>query len=115
MAVAVAGMLAAAQQPCARDIDGEAEDGDRNRLGEMDRHGREQAAHRLVADQKRDHRQYDGAGEPGEVAELAGAEGEARVVRVAAGESVGERRQQQRAGVRAHVQAVGDQRDRAEQ
>jgi len=34
---------------------------------------------------------------------------------VPAGIGIGERRQQQRAGVGAHVQAVGDQGDRAEQ
>ena len=38
-----------------------------------------------------------------------------RIVGVLAGIGVGERREQQRAGMRAHVQAVGDQRDRAEQ
>jgi hypothetical protein len=33
----------------------------------MDRHRRNDAARRLVADQQRDHRQDDGAGEPREV------------------------------------------------
>ena len=115
MAVAMTWMDAAAQHPCAGDIDGEAEDRDRDRLGEADRHRRDQPACRLVADQERDHRQNDGAREAGEIAELAGAEGETRVVRVAAREGVGERRQQQGPRVRAHVQAVGDERDRAEQ
>ena len=108
-------MLAAAQQPGAGDIHREAEAGDRDRLGEVDRHRREQAGDGLVADQQRDHRQDDRAGEAGEIAELAGAEGEARIVRRAARIGIGERREQQRAGMRAHVQAVGDEGDRAEQ
>ena len=106
---------AAAQQPRARDVDGEAENSDRDRLGEVrSASARTVAPIDFVADQQRDHRQHDGAGEAREIAELAGAEGEARIVGVAARVGVGERRQQQRAGVGAHVQAVGDQRDRAE-
>ncbi len=108
-------MMAAAEQPRASDVDREAERRDRNRLAEMDRHGRQETRHRLVAYQQRDHRENDGARESGEVAELARAECEARVVRVAARERVGERGQQERAGMGAHVQSVGDQRDRAEQ
>ena len=77
--------------------------------------GASRRADRLPADQQRDHRQHDGAGESGEVAQLAGAEGEARIGGVPPGVAVGQRREQQRAGMRAHVQAVGDQRDRAEQ
>ena len=84
-------------------------------MGKVDRHGREQAANRLIADQQRDHRQNDRATETGEIAELAGAEGEARVVGVAAREGIGERGQEQGARVGAHVQAVGDQRNRTEQ
>ena len=91
------------------------EGGDRDRLAKMDRHGRDEAVHRLVADQERDHRQDDRAGETGQIAQLAGAEGEAGIVRMPAGEAVGQRGQQQRAGMGAHVQPVGDQRDRAEQ
>ena len=80
----------------------------------MDGHGREQAGDRLVADQERDHRQHDGAGEASQVAQLAGAEGEAGIVRVFTGVAVGKRRQQQRAGMGAHVQPICDQRDGAE-
>ena len=107
-------VAAAAQQPGAHGVDDEAEDGDRDRLGERDRPRRKQAADRLVGDQRRDHRQHDRAGEAGEIAELAGAEGEARIVGAAARQRIGERGEQQRAGVGAHVEAVGDQRDRAE-
>ena len=69
----------------------------------------------LVTDQQRDHRQDDGAGESREIAELAGPEREARIVGVLAGVGVGERREQQRTRMRAHMHAVGHQRDRAEQ
>ena len=117
VAVAVAVMMvvaAAAQQPGAHRVDDEAEDGDRDRLGERDRPRRDQAADQLVGDQRRDHRQHDRAGEAGEIAELARAESEARIVGAAARQRVGERGEQQRAGVGAHVEAVGDERDRAE-
>ena len=69
----------------------------------------------LVPDEERDHRQNDGAAEPGKVAELAGDEGETQVLGVVAGIAVGQRRQQQRAGVRGHMQAVSYERERAEQ
>ena len=49
------------------------------------------------------------------VAQLAGAEAEARIVAVPARVAVGQRREQQGAGVGGHVHTVGDQRDRAEQ
>ena len=116
MAVSMSVMMVAtpAQQPNAGHVHGQAKDRDRDCLGKADRHGRKQAADGLVADQDGDHRQHDRAGEPGQVAQLAGAEGEAGVGRVAAGEGVGQRRQQQRARVRAHVQAVRHQRDRSE-
>ena len=105
----------AAQEPGARDVHSEAEAGDRDRFAEVNRHRRKQARHRLVADQEGDHRQHNRAGEAGQVPQLARAEAEPRVVRVAAREGVGERGEKQRAGVRRHVQAVGDQSDRAEQ
>ena len=78
----------------------------------MDRRRVNQACDRLVADEERDHGEDDRAREACEIAELARAEGEARIVRVAASEGVGERGEQQRASVGAHMQPVGDQRDR---
>jgi hypothetical protein len=42
------------------------------------------------------------------------AEAEARVARVPAGVVIGHRREQQCACVRRHMQAIGDERDRAE-
>ena len=104
-------MAAAAQEPCARDVHGQAKAGDRDRLAEVDRDRREDAAHGFIADQQCDHREDDRAGEAGEVAELARPEGEIGIVGVLAGVGVGERGEQERAGVRAHMQPVGDERD----
>ena len=111
--MAVTVIVPAGQQPRARDIDREPKDGDRDRLVEADRNGVEQALDRLVADQKRDHRQHDGAGKSGEVAEFSGAECEAAIVRIFAGIGIRQRGQQQRAGMRRHVQSVGDKGQRA--
>ena len=63
--------------------------------------GAKKPADRFITDQQGDHRQDDGAGEAGEVAELAGAEGEARSSRASPREGIGERRKQQRAGMGA--------------
>ena len=63
MAVSVAKPMAAAQQPDRPDVHRQTEAGDRDGLGEVDRHRREQTDHGLVADQDRDHRQNDGGRE----------------------------------------------------
>ena len=52
---------------------------------------------------------------PRKIAELAGAERKARIVSVPARVSVGEGREQKRACVRAHMQAIRHESDRAEQ
>ena len=65
----------------------------------------------IVADQDPDHREDDRAGEACKVAELAGAEREAWIVGVLAGVGIRERREQERARMRAHLQAIGDERD----
>ena len=115
MAVRVAMMvIAAAQQPGAHDIHGKPEAGNRNSLAEMNGHRRKYPADRLVADQERNHRQDDRAGEAGEITQLSGSESEAGVVGVAARIGIGQRGEQQGAGVCAHVQAIGDQRNRSE-
>ncbi len=115
MTMAVAVMLTTAQQPCARDIHRKTKTGNRDRFGKMNRDGIENTADGFIADQQRDHGQHDGAGKPCEIAELAGAECEGRIVGVFAGVSIGKRGQQQRAGVGAHMQSVRHQRDRAKQ
>jgi hypothetical protein len=95
-------MGAAAQEPCAYDVDGQADAGNRNRLGEVNRDGGQDAGHRFVADQNRDHCQRDGTGETGEIAKFAGTEREVRICGVPPGVGVGKRRQQQRARVGTH-------------
>src|ERR1700730_8305059 len=86
-------MLAARKQPGARDVDRKTETGDRDRLGKMNRDRSKDAADGFIADQERDHREHDGAGEAGEIAELAGAARERRIVGVLARVGVGERGQ----------------------
>jgi len=107
-------VMLVAQQPGARHIDGKTEDRHRDRLVEGDRHRVQQTADAFPADQQRDQRQDDRRGEGGEVAELAGAEDEARVLGVAARIAVGDSREQQRPGMGGHVQPVGHERERPE-
>ncbi|GAA0006590.1 hypothetical protein BRDID11002_65960 [Bradyrhizobium diazoefficiens] len=118
MAVVMAVMVmivAAAQQPRAGEVDAKTERRHRDRLAIDDRHRREEPQHALIGDLDRDQPEDDRAGEGGEIAELAGAEGEMRIAQVPAREAVGERGNAERGCVRAHVPAVGEQRHRAEQ
>ena len=77
--------------------------------------GLQEPQHRFVADAKRDRAENDGTGERRQFAELAGAQRETRVNRMAPREQISESRDRQRGDMRAHVPAVGDQRQRAEQ
>ena len=77
--------------------------------------GCKETADGFVSDEQRDHREDNSAGEAGEIAELAGAKGEVRIAGALAGVSVSQCREQERAGMRTHMQPIGDQRDRAEQ
>jgi hypothetical protein len=115
MTMAVVMVLASAQQPGARDVDHQPNDGNPDSLVEADGDGMKQPRDGLTPDQECNHRQNDGAAEPGKIAELAGAEGETHVLGMMPGIAIGQRRQQQCARVRRHVQAVGDQREGAEQ
>src|SRR6516162_6269420 len=108
-------MIAAAEQEHGDDVHDQTQNGDRNSLVETDRHRSDEARESFIADKKRDHGEHDGAGETGQIAKLAGAEAETLVIYVAARIAVGERSKEQRAYMRRHVQAVGDERDRAEQ
>src|ERR1700689_2899585 len=80
----VAMMLAAAQDPGASDVHQQAEACDRNGLGKMNCYRCQKSQHRLIPDQQCDHRQDDGAGKSGELAELAGAKYKALICRVPA-------------------------------
>ena len=67
-----------AQQEGADEIDDEPEHGDRDRLAIGNRHRIDQPLDALEGDLDRDDAEDDGAGKGGEIAELAGAEGEMR-------------------------------------
>ena len=115
MIVVMVMMSAAAQQPRTRNVHRQPEAGNRNRFSEMNRYGLNQPRNRLVADQQGNHRQNNRTREPGQVAQFSGAKSEPLVHRVLSGITVGERRKQQRAGVCAHVQPIGDERNGAKQ
>ena len=106
-------MVVVTQQPGADQIHGQADGGDQDRLRKVDRHRTGEPQKAFPADQQRDQRQHHGAGEAGEVAELAGTEGEARVARLLAGIEIGQRADQHRRRMRRHVPAVRYQRHRA--
>src|SRR6516225_10285662 len=108
-------LMTARKKQGACDVYGQPESRDRDCLIEADRHRPDKTRYRLIADQKRDHDEHDGAGEAGQVAELASAEAKAIVVDVATREAISQRREQKGTGMRRHVQPVSDQRDRAEQ
>jgi len=108
-------MLVVGQQPGAGEVHREAHARDRDRLIELDRHRVEEPHDRLVGDQDRDQCQDDGARKGCQLAKLAGAERESRVIGVAAGETVGKRRDHQCGDVGRHMRAVGDDRHRTEQ
>src|SRR5947209_19961895 len=69
-----------AQQKGAHQVDDETQECNRNGLVEGDLDRLEKALDRFIGDQERHHREHDRAREGGEVAELAGAEGEALVM-----------------------------------
>src|SRR5262249_40693637 len=77
-------MIAAPEQEHAGDVDDQTQNGDRNSLVETDQHRPDEAREGFIADKKRDHGEHDGAGEAGQIAKLAGAEAETRVIDVAA-------------------------------
>ena len=103
-----------AEQPGAPEVHHQADNGDRQRLAEGDGHRRAQPLESLDGDERGGQAERDGAGEAREIAELAGAEGEARVVRVAARQPVGEDADAERRDMRPHVPAIGQQREGAE-
>src|SRR5580658_1755626 len=78
-----------AEQEHAHDIDDQSQNRNRNGLVEVDRNGPDQSRNGLVADEDRDHRQHDSAGESRQIAKLAGAETEAVVLRMAARITIG--------------------------
>src|SRR5262249_3666812 len=114
MARAVIMIVAVTEQPRAEEVDGEPEAGHRYRLAIDDRNRRDQPQHALIGDLDRDDSEDQRTGEGGEIAELAGAEGEADIAGMAPREHVGGAGNSECCRVGAHVPAVGEQRHRAE-
>lgn len=77
-------MMLVAQQPGAYEIDRQAQRRDRDRFAVSDRDGVQQAIKALIGDQQGDHAEHDRACVARQVSQLAGAEGEAPIGRVAA-------------------------------
>src|SRR5262249_25595604 len=91
VAVVAEMVLPAAKEQRAYDVHGQPERRDRDCLVEADGHRPDKARQRLIADQNRDDREHDGAGEAGEVTEFAGAEAEAIVAGMAVAGTKSER------------------------
>ena len=98
-------MVIVAQQEGAHQVDGETQECNRNGLSKGDLDRVNEPFYRLIDNQECHHGKHDGARKGGEVTELAGAEGEAMVVRIAAGIGIGKGCDQERAGVRRHERA----------
>lgn len=91
------------QQKGAGDIDAKTDDRDEDRLVEVDCHGIFQPNKTLPGHQKGDQREDDGARKTGEISKLSSAEGKTRIAGLAAGIEVGERSNQECAGMCGHV------------
>ncbi|KAG1399522.1 hypothetical protein G6F59_013315 [Rhizopus arrhizus] len=96
------------QPPRAQQGDAQADCRDGDGFVVVDRCRHPQPLQRLHSHQRRNTEQCDGTGVAGQDLDLPGAEGKARVVRVAACTAVSEHRQAQRERVRAHVPAIGE-------
>ena len=80
------------EQPSAGEVHDEPDDRDGDGLAEVDGNGVGQTQQALPPDQQGDERQNDRAGEAGEIAELARAEGEPWIAGVPTGVEVRQRR-----------------------
>ena len=114
VAMTMAVIMPTGQQPGARDVDRKPNDSDRDGLTEVDRKRVQEAIDGLIADQDGDHREHDSAAVACQIAELARAESETTVIGITAGKRVGQSSQKQGAGMRRHMQSIGDQGERAE-
>ena len=98
----------------ARDIDRQAEGGDRDGLVEVDRDRPEEALDRLVADEEAIIARMIALVKPARSPSLPVPKLKRSSSAWRARVTVSERREQQRARMRRHMQAVGNERDRAE-
>ena len=119
MGMVVAGMvMAAVRMPMrviiledqrADQVDRKTDAGDQQRVAVSDRRRRDDARDGFHRHHQRGDAQDDGAGKSGEVAELAGAEGETAAAGMAPRQPIGPRRQAQRPDMGRHVRAIGQQ------
>ena len=107
-------MLLVEQQPGAREGDREADAGNQDRFVERDRYRVHEAGKQFHADEQRNEGQYNGAGEPGQLADLASAIGKAWIAGVSPCIAIGEHGDRERRDMGRHVPAVGGQRHRSE-
>ena len=110
--VAVLVTMLSLQQPCAQQVDAQAEHGNRDGFVVVDRGGYEQAPQRLDHHQRGNHRQQHGAAVAAEYLDLPGAEGEAAVPGVAPRQRISHDGKPHRQRMRTHVPAIGQQRHR---
>eukprot|EP01022_Parablepharisma_sp_SALTPOND_P021856 TRINITY_DN43714_c0_g1_i1.p6 TRINITY_DN43714_c0_g1~~TRINITY_DN43714_c0_g1_i1.p6 ORF type:complete len:319 (+),score=122.47 TRINITY_DN43714_c0_g1_i1:1736-2692(+) len=112
--MAMAVIVVVAEHQGADQVDHQADHRHQDGLVKGDGHRIYQTRHRLIGHEHRDEAQQQGAGEPGQLAHLAGAETEAGVVGVAPGQPVAQGGDAQGGGVGGHVPAVGQQGHGAE-
>ena len=106
-------MVVVLEHPRTGQVHDKADDCDGDGLAEVDGDRAGQAQQALPPDQQGNQGEDDGAREAGEIAELARAEGEARIAGVTAGVEVRQGADQHGGGMGGHVPAVGHQRHRA--
>jgi len=114
MTLSVVVVMVIAQKQRANQVDTEPDDGNRNGLVEGDMYRAKQTFHAFITDEQRDHRERYRTREGREVAQLSGAKGQARIVRVSPRVRIRQGCDEKRARMRGHMQSVGDERYRTE-
>ena len=107
-------MVVAAEQPRADNVDQQPHYRNGNGFVERDRHRRNEAFNRLIADKQRNHSQHDRTGKSRQVAEFSGPKHKPMIRGMSPRIRVCQRGDQHRPSVRGHVQAIGYQRQRVE-
>ena len=113
MPVSMIMAMVVAQQKRADDVDDEADDRHQRRFTERDLHRLQEAHPRFDRDEQRHDAQQQRRRKARQVADLARAEGEARIARMPPGIAIGSRRYSERARMGRHVKTIGQQRHRA--
>ena len=106
-------VVAARQQEGAEDIHAKPNDGNQGRLAEGNLYGLEQPKDRFNPDPQGDQAQHQRRGEARQVADLACSEAEPPVRCMLLGIGISNRCDTQRASMRCHMEAIGQQRHRS--